>query len=363
MFARCGRHKTPNPLVRFFVPQKLHSMILRIAIALFAVASTVPSSAKELNILFLGNSFTARHDIAGLVEQILEEGDPTTDVQVQRVIYGGQNMFKHSTYYFSQSFIEQNTLTEDAITKRIASMRKFIDSDTPPNPEEWTQHWLSVGKTNVPFADIHKNIAKAIKNHEALLRNNPRIKWDYVVLQSWRDVSEQPNQGYERYATKLAEIAKAQGAEVILYMTSPETQNQAPVTKPYNVAAAERDTAVGLRMAKALQPKAVIPVPLAIKNIQTGHEDEPGTDLVFRYHNDGHPNQTCAFLVANLFYASITGKSPEGFGFNSVTETKLKNGKDPDGGEPTVVFDDEAKTYLQRMAWEAVVEFLGECRG
>ncbi len=332
-------------------------MILRITIVLLAVASAAPSSAEELNILFLGNSFTARHDIAGLVEQILEEGDPTTDVQVQRVIYGGQNMFKHSTYYFSQSFIEQITLTEETIAQRIATMKGFLKSDTAPNPEEWKQHWAALGKTNVPFADIHKHIARAIKNHEVLLRDNPKTEWDYVVLQSWRDVSEHPNQGYERYATKLAEIVKARGGEVILYMTSPETQNEAPVTEPYNVASAERDTAVGLRMAKALQPKAVIPVPLAIKHIQTGDGDKPGSQLVFRYHNDGHPNQICAFLVANLFYAAITGNRPEELAFNSVTETKLKDGKDPDGGEPTVVFDNEEKTYLQRMAYEAVEEF------
>ena len=332
-------------------------MILRIAIVFLAVTTVVPSSAEELKILFLGNSFTARHDIAGLVEQVLEEGDRTTDVQVQRVIYGGQNMFKHSTYYFSQSFIEQSTITQEVITQRIATMRQFLKSDTPPNPEEWDQHWAALGKTGVPFSGIHKHITKAIRNHEALLRNHPKTKWDYVVLQSWRDVSEKPNQGYERYATKLAEIVKAQGAEVIFYMTSPETQNQDPVTEPYNVASAERDIAVGLRMAKALQPKAVIPVPLAIKNIQTGDADKPGTDLVFRYHNDGHPNQTCAFLVANLFYAAVTGKSPEGLAFNSVTETKLKEGKDPDGGQPTVVFDNEEKVYLQRMAYESVLEF------
>jgi hypothetical protein len=323
-------------------------------------ASAADEATREIKILFLGNSFTARHDIAGLVEQILEEGDPTTDVQVQRVIYGGQNMFKHSTYYFSQSFIEQSTLTNVQINDRIATMKGFLKSDTAPNPEEWEQHWAALGKTDVPFADIHSNITRAIKNHEALLRNNPKTEWDYVVLQSWRDVSEQPNQGYERYATKLAEIVKAQGAEVILYMTSPETQNQDPVTEPYNVASAERDTAVGLRMAKALQPKAVIPVPLAIKNVQTGGAGQPGTELVFRYHNDGHPNQTCAFLVANLFYAALTGKSPEGLEFDTVVETKAKDGKDPDGGELKVVFEGEEKAYLQRMAWEAVVEFLGE---
>lgn len=320
-------------------------------------ASAIDEATREIKILFLGNSFTARHDIPGLVEQILEEGNPTTDVQVQRVIYGGQNMFKHSTYYFSQSFIEQSALTKVQIKDRIATMKEFLKSDTAPNPDEWDQHWAALGKRDVPFAGIHKQIIRAINHHEALLRNNPKTKWDYVVLQSWRDVSEQPNQGYERYATKLAKIVKAQGAEVILYMTSPETQNQAPVTRPYNVASAKRDTAVGLRMAKALQPKAVIPVPLAIKNIQAGDADKPGTDLVFRYHNDGHPNQTCAFLVANLFYAALTGKSPEGLEFNTVVETKAKDGKDPDGGELKVVFEADEKAYLQRMAWDSMVEF------
>ncbi len=332
-------------------------MIFRIAIVLIAIASAGPLSAEELNILFLGNSFTARHDIAGLVQQVLEEGDPTTEVKVQRVIYGGQNMFKHSTYYFSQSLIEQSTLSEKAIAQRITKMKEFLKSDVAPNPKEWEQHWAALGKTNVSFVDIHKHIAKAIKNHEALLRNNPRTEWDYVVLQSWRDVSEQSNQGYERYATKLAKIVKAHGAEVILYMTSPETQNQNPVPEPFNVESAERDTAVGFRMAEALHPKAVIPVPLAIKNIQTGEADKPGTKLVFRYHNDGHPNQTCAFLVANLFYAAITGKNPKDLTFNSVTETKLKKGKDPDGGVPTVVFNNEDKSYLQRMAYESMLEF------
>ena len=336
-------------------------MVFRITIALLAIAFTAPGSATELKILFLGNSFTARHDVAGLVEKILEEGDPATDVQVQRVVYGGQNMFKHSTYYFSQSFIEQSNLSNKQINERIATMREFLKSDAPPNPEEWQQHQAALGKS-YPFAKIHSHIASAIKNHEALLRDNPKTKWDYVVLQSWRDVSDQANQAYERYATKLAEIAKAQGADVILYMTSPETQNEDPVTEPYNVASADRDTVVGRRMNKALQPKAVIPVPLAIKNIQTGDADKPGTDLVFRYHNDGHPNQTCAFLVANLFYAAINGKSPEGLTFNSVTENKLKNGSDPDGGEPTVVFDNKEKTYLQRMAYEAVLEFNGKTK-
>jgi hypothetical protein len=318
-------------------------------------ADVTPEAAEVCKILFLGNSFTARHDVAGLVETILEEGDPNIDVQVQRVIYGGQNMFKHSTYYFSQTFLQQSILTNKEIGERINLMKGYLTAEKPPNPIEWDQHWASLGKTNEPFAVIHGHLVKAIKAHEALLQDNPRIEWDAIVLQSWRDVSDHPNQGYERYATKLAEMAAAQGTEVILYMTSPETQNEVPVSEPYNSASAERDTAVGRRMKATLKPRAVIPVPLAIRKIQEG-----GTDLVFRYQNDGHPNQTCAYLVANLFYAALTGKSPEGLVFNAVVETKLKDGKDPDGGAAKVLFEGETKAYLQRMAHETVEEFLEE---
>ncbi|MDF1659999.1 MAG: hypothetical protein P1U58_20455, partial [Verrucomicrobiales bacterium] len=193
-------------------------------------SATVLPAAEDIDILFLGNSFTNRHDVPDLVEAILEDGDPDTNINVSRVIYGGQNMFKHSSYYFSQSFLEQSTITNEEIEARIAKMRGFLESDKAPNEKEWDTHWASVGKKNASFADIHDHIGKAIRNHEALLEENPKTQWDYVVLQSWRDVSAEPDQGYEKYATKLAEIAKGQGTEVILYMTSPETQNQDPVT-------------------------------------------------------------------------------------------------------------------------------------
>ena len=117
---------------------------------------------------------------------------------------------------------------------------------------------------------------------------------------------------------------------------------------------------MGRRLLKTLQPKAVVPVPLAIKHIQRGTRVSPGTDLAFRYHNDGYPNQTCAFLTTNLFHAAFTGMSPEGLSFDTIVENKVKNGKDPDEGEAKVVFEDPTKTYLQRMAYEVVREFLEE---
>jgi len=324
-----------------------HSLLL----ALLAVALPVPAFAGDINILFLGNSFTHRHDLSDLVEAILEEGDPDTDVHVSRVIYGGQNMFKHSTYYFSQSFIEQATITPEEIRSRIDRMKQFLESDSPPDPAEWNAHWSALGPPR-SFADIHKHIERAIRNHEDLLSENPRTRWDLVVLQSWRDVSDDLEQGYVRYATLLAEVAKEQGAEVILYMTSPETQNHEPVRGPVSPESVDRDLRAGIELVKRISPRAVVHVPLAIRTIQEG-----GTDLAFRYRNDGHPNQTCAYLTANLFYAAVTGKSPEGLAFDTVVENKLKDGQDPDGGPARVVFTGQTKARLQAVAEQATREF------
>lgn len=307
---------------------------------------------KEINMLFIGNSFTFRHDLPDRVKQVIEEGQPGLTVNVDRVVYGGQNMFKHSTYYFSQSFIEQSTISDDVIQERIAKMEDFLTLQE--NPAEWTQYYEAVKpEKRVPaFSGIFKNIRNAIKNHKKLLGSNPRTKWDYVVLQSWVDECPSLDDGYAKYTAKLAEVAKQQGAEVILYITAPYIQNKAPVDGPL----LQEKVDMELKMAKALQQKigarAVVPVPLAINMIQKG-----GTRLTFCYVHDFHPNQTCAFLTSNMFYAALFGKSTEGFEYNSVTETKQKDGKDPDGGELTVVFDKETKEYLQRMAYEAVMNF------
>ncbi|MEO0444623.1 MAG: hypothetical protein AAF191_00960, partial [Verrucomicrobiota bacterium] len=40
-----------------------------------------------------------------------------------------------------------------------------------------------------------------------------------------------------------------------------------------------------------------------------------------------------------------------------VAKQQVKDGNDPDGGPPQVVFDNATKTYLQKMAFTATEEF------
>lgn len=342
--------------------------ISKLFIILLLVFSTSTAIAKaeekeELNILFIGNSFTARHDLSNLVKKVFEEGKPGLKVNVSTVIYGGQSLFQHTEYYYSQTFLEQRNIDVGTIMNRIGNMETLLDLNDPP--QEFIHFWQDLGyTTNVP--DFPKDFINiAIQRHRNLVNNNPRTKWDFVVLQSWMDENENINDDYAKYVWYWANIAKEQGAEVVLYITAPDIQNQAPVSEPVKQEDVDREINYVLELAREIKPYAVVHVPLAINMIQ-----ERGTNLTFRYVNDFHPNQRTAFLTANMFYAAFFNESTEGFEFNTVTENKTHSTTDepnvkldPDDGPATVVFEGEEKSYLQNMAYSAVMKFVDWWKG
>lgn len=322
-----------------------------------SIFSASAQERDEINILFIGNSFTARHDLSELVKKVFKEGKPELDVNVAQIIYGGQSLFQHTEYYFSQSFIDQITIDDATISERIKKMEALLELDEPP--QEFIHFWKNI-RERATVPEFPKNLIEiAINRHENLL-NNSRTKWDYVVLQSWMDEVEDVNYSYAKYTKYLANIAKEQGAEVVLYITAPDIQNQAPVSEPLKQDDVDREINYVLELAREINPYAVVHVPLAINRIQEG-----GTDLTFRYVNDFHPNQRTAFLTANMFYVAFFQESTEGFYFNTVTETKTHSFEnepnvylDPDDGPATVVFQGEEKNYLQQMAYKSVMEFV-----
>ena len=305
-----------------------------------------------INILFIGNSFTIRHDFNLLVEELVKEGKPNLNIYTERAVYGGQSLFQHTEYYFTQTFIEQSTIENVEIERRIAKMESLLAVTDPPL--EFIHFWKDIREQKVD--EFPKSyIQTAIKRHKDLLSNNLRKKWDYVVMQTWQDEYPDLNDGYAKYAKYLGAIAHQQGAKVIFYMTAPNFQNEKPVAGPVKQAEYEKKLNVILRLAQEIQPFAVIPVPMAINMIQQG-----GTELTFRYVNDFHPNQCTAFLTANMFYAAFFNESTEGFKFNTVTETNPKGmgtGRDPDGNPAKIVFKEDDKIYLQQKAYNAVNKF------
>lgn len=311
---------------------------------------------KGINMLFLGNSFTARHDIASLVKEVFEEGQPGLTLNVEKVIYGGQDMFRHHDLYFSETMVRLNSITAEEVEQKKSAIESLLASGKPP--EFYIDYWKEIGRKPSSWKVIKSRLGAALKRQHLVadrIKDGRRVKWDYLVLQSYADVVPDLEAGYAKYVQKWAKMAEAEGIKVILYVTAPHAQNGKPVEAPQALEQTNMEMKLIQQLVERIKPHAVVPVGLGIKNIQEG-----GTSMKFRYSRDAHPNQYSAFLASNMFYAAFFKKSTEGFKFDTVTETKIKGGnKDPDGGNIKVVIDEATKKMLQKTAYDSVMEFDG----
>ncbi len=247
-----------------------------------AAAETETPDVKVQNVLFIGNSYTARHNLSQLVKSMAEAGDASLRFDVTTIIYGGRTLADHWRLG-SQNFVKITTLTPEDEQATIDSLETMLAN----NPKD--------------------NFAKtAIGRHKELLKSleAQRQKWDIVVLQSYRDDLEGERSLYVQYAPKFAELIKAQGGRVVLYETTPTTQNAEPLSTPPRrgpvLEKAKTIAALGNRI-----DATVVPMSMVAHHCQTVRPD-----LTLRFVNDGHLNQTLAYLTACTFYAALFDRSP-----------------------------------------------------
>ena len=288
---------------------------------------------ESLEILFIGNSYTGRHNLSKVVEAMAEAGNPGLEVNVSTVIYGGRRLVDHWRLG-TANFVRSHKIGVSEIEKTVASLEKAVAE----NPKD--NHAKSAIKRNQEFLD------------------NPdtwRKKWDIVVLQSYRDDLEGEASPYMQYAPKFAKLASDQGARVILYETTPATQNAQPLTEaPEGAVVMEKENSIAT-LANRIEAQVA---PMALIGYRCQSERP---DLTLRFVNDAHLNHTMAYLTAATLYAAMFDKSPEGLPVDSITDIRFfKSGdksRDRDGNSITRVFSKKDRADLQRIAWEGYSEF------
>ena len=360
------------------IESHLHLSTLALLLSIFPF---INMKAKQQNFLFIGNSFTMRHELPTIISQIAQEGNPGLTLQTEIVGYGGRNLFEHWEFFRSYDRLDKSIIKSGEkmyhIIDEMESISKKIDA-----PSFYSSFWNEMTsdafytkyykKTNPEHSwDFNRNLIKqAISKHANWVTNagTEIEKFDYLVLQSWLDLSDNKTIGYFKYASKFAAVGKLAGAKPILYLTASYAHNQIPVSQAVARDQAVKECKAAQEFAKTINA-VLVPVPLALTYAQESTEAVART-LSYRYKNDFHPNNTMAYLTACTFYAALYGKSPEGLGFNRVSESKKQNihGEsvvgnsssnlstlfNPDGGSLETVFSDEERLFLQRMAWKAV---------
>lgn len=155
-------------------------------------------------------------------------------------------------------------------------------------------------------------------------------KFDYVVLQEGsRDPVAEREQTFE-YAGKFNKVIEDSGGKTLLF--SRFVHRNAPAERQGQVI--ERD----IELAKKL-PATLVPIGSAW---QQSLRERPGLTL---YNPDGvHPGMHGAYLNACVFYAVLTGKSPEGYCCPAVLGQEVK-------------IDEGTARFLERIAWETVEKY------
>ncbi len=298
-----------------------------------STASAMSADEKEtLNVLFIGNSYTARHNLARVVKQMAEAGNPELTMNPATVIYGGRRLVDHWNLG-SQNYVKLHALTRAEQEQTISSLEKAVQDP------------------------MNRYAKSALARHQKLLKDfeSQRTKWDVVVLQSYRDDLDGKNSLYAQYVPRFAALAKAQGARVILYETTPTTQNATPLNNPPESAAVLKKAGEIAALSKQIDATAA-PMSLAALFCQT---ERP--DLTLRFVNDAHLNQTMAYLTACSLYAALFDRSPEGLPVDSITDIRFLNekerGKDRDGNPISKTFSRKDRVDLQKIAWQSYQEF------
>lgn len=287
-----------------------------------------PAVVKELNVLFIGNSYTARHNLVEVVGALTKAGQPDVTMNVKSVIYGGRRLVDHWRLG-TPNIVKSASVTEGEIRATAKRLQAAFDKDAKDKYAKYA-------------AERQRKLLQQL--------DESRTTWDVIILQSYRDDLEGDPSLYAQYAPKFAELAKAQGAKVVLYETTPTTQNakpleQAPDSKPV------------MQKARAIADLAnqidasVAPMSLIGLKCQT---ERP--DLTLRFVNDAHLNQTMAYLSACALYAAIFDADPRGLDVRSITDIRYWQDKDRtrdrDNLPITKVFSDQDRSDLQRIAWE-----------
>jgi hypothetical protein len=292
---------------------------------------------QTLNVLFIGNSYTARHNLSDVVKAMAEERNPNLTFNPTTVIYGGRTLSDHWAMG-TQNIVSLHSLTKAQQESTVAALEKALGKD-PDN----------------------RHAKTALTRHQKLLKQFEsgefeRTKWDWVVLQSYRDDLEGDKSLYARFAPKFTELAKAQGAHVLLYETTPTTQNAEPLTALPDAAPVKQKANEIAALADRIGA-SVAPISQIAHRCQSQRPD-----LTLRFVNDAHLNQTLAYLTACTIYAAIFERSPEGLTVTSVTDIRFLNNdrksqKDRDGKPITTTFSGKDRADLQRIAWEGYVAF------
>jgi len=214
----------------------------------------------------------------------------------------------NADFTFGETTIEREPLRVlfigNSLTNQIQAMLNSLIRSSPHS--ESTLEYVAPNGWNLQQHMYSENTLSKIRSSD----------WDFVVLQEYDNRPTLPNRSGQFYdaVSKLSEVIKESGAQVVLYMIwgqrdgDPQNRQINPdyETMQQNLIEAYTEAA---RQVDAI----IVPVGIAWQHVRRNKPDL-GLQL---YKSDGlHPSNKGAFLAACVFYATLFDADPTELAFN-----------------------------------------------
>ena len=266
------------------------NLLILITLTTISCKSQQKDSAKEINVLFIGNSLTYFYDMPQTVQKMLNETNP--NIRIEQSTFPGQSLDGHLSDIITSR-------TENGISTRKKEEGEKTETEIKIAEKKWDIVILQTGTISVLIPENRELITnKAISEIKKLV-SNPNCK--FILFNTWPSKNEYP----EQYCYPSRMIDKSILKE---RCCSPTLENL------------EQETNLINESYDSLARKNNL---LKSDNGNKFYEVLTNYPEIELYEDDSHPNKYGAFFFFCIFYQMLTNKKASELKFTGEIEPKI----------------------------------------
>lgn len=265
-------------------------LLILITITTISCKSQQKNLAKEINVLFIGNSLTYFYDMPQTVQKMLNETNP--NIRIEQSTFPGQSLDGHLSDIITSR-------TENGINTRKKEEGEKTETEIKIAEKKWDVVILQTGTISVLIPENRELITnKAISEIKKLV-SNPNCK--FILFNTWPSKNEYPKQ----YCYPSRMIDKSILKERCCSPTLENLEQEANlINESYDSVARKNNL-------------------LKSDNGNKFYEVLTKYPEIELYEDDSHPNKYGAFLNACIFYQMLTNKKASELKFTGEIEPKI----------------------------------------
>jgi hypothetical protein len=267
-----------------------HIISILLALLIINCSAQHKTKAENINVLFIGNSFTYFYDMPQTVQKMLNETDP--NIKIEQSTFPGQSLSGHLSQIVTSR-------TENGISTRQKEQGEKTETEIKIAEKKWNVVILQTGTVNVIIPENRElKINKAVLEIKKQI-SNPDCK--FILFNTWSDKDKYPKQYCYPSSVIDKSIEKDKCCSPVIENLEQEVKI---INEGYNLLAKECEL-------------------LKSENGNKFYEVRTQYPKIELYEDESHPNKYGAFLNACIFYQMLTNKKALKLKYNGEIEPEI----------------------------------------